>query len=212
MKTKLKPVKLSAKRAVAVPRHAPVVPLNDRRLNFGDKWDYAPAPEDSKSYVIAPRHDLFINGKFVAPHSGKHFDTINPATEDKITEIALGDAEDVDLAVKAARRAYEKVWSKMPGRERGKYLYRIARIIQEKSRELAVLESMDGGKPIKETRDVDLPIVAAHFFLSDRLGRQAAICFSGPQSASVRHGRPAHSVDVSAHGRVENQLRKHESI
>src|ERR1017187_10783865 len=122
MKTKLKPVKLSAKRAVAVPRHAPVVPLNDRRLNFGDKWDYAPAPEDSKSYVIAPRHDLFINGKFVAPHSGKHFDTINPATEDKITEIALGDAEDVDLAVKAARRAYEKIWSKMPGRERGKYL------------------------------------------------------------------------------------------
>jgi aldehyde dehydrogenase (NAD+) len=164
MKTKLKPVKLSAKRALATPRHAPVVPLNDRRLNFGTKWDYAPAPEDSKSYVIAPRHDLFINGKFVAPHSGKHFDTINPATEDKITEIALGDAEDVDIAVKAARRAYEKVWSKMPGRERGKYLYRIARIIQEKSRELAVLETMDGGKPLKETRDVDLPIVAAHFF------------------------------------------------
>ena len=98
------------------------------------------------------------------PHSGKHFDSINPATEDKITEIALGDAEDVDIAVKAARRAYEKVWSKMPGRERGKYLYRIARIIQEKSRELAVLETMDGGKPIKETRDVDLPLVAAHFF------------------------------------------------
>ena len=163
MKTKLTPVKPSPKRAVAAATHA-VVPLKERRLNFGDKWDYAPAPEDSKNYVIAPRHGLFINGKFVAPHSGKHFDTINPATEDKITEIALGDAEDVDIAVKAARRAYEKVWSKMPGRERGKYLYRIARIIQEKSRELAVLESMDGGKPIKETRDVDLPIVAAHFF------------------------------------------------
>jgi aldehyde dehydrogenase (NAD+) len=91
---------------------------------------------------------LFINGKFVAPHSGKHFDAINPATEDKITEIALGDAEDVDIAVKAARRAYEKVWCKMPGRERGKYLYRIAPIIQEKSHELAALESMDGGKGV----------------------------------------------------------------
>jgi aldehyde dehydrogenase (NAD+) len=141
-----------------------VVPLNERRLTFGHKWDYAPAPEDSKNYVIPPRHELFINGKFAAPHAGRYFDTINPATEDKITEIAHGDAEDVDRAVKAARRAYEKVWGKMPGRERGKYLYRIARIIQEKSRELAVLETMDGGKPIKETRDVDLPIVAAHFF------------------------------------------------
>src|ERR1035437_1852817 len=163
MKTKLKPVKISAKRAVATSTHA-VVSLKERRLNFGNKWDFAPAPEDSKAYVIAPRHELFINGKFVAPHSGKYFDSINPATEDKLTEIALGDEVDVDTAVKAARRAYDKVWSKMPGRERGKYLFRIARIIQEKMRELAVLESMDGGKPIKETRDVDLPIVAAHFF------------------------------------------------
>src|ERR1017187_8119540 len=143
MKTKLKlgSRKLFTKRAVATISSQPIVPLRERRLNFGDKWDYAPAPEESKNYVIPPRHELFINGKFVAPHSGKHFDTINPATEDKLTEIALGDAEDVDIAVKAARRAYEKVWSKMPGRERGKYLYRIARIIQEKMRELAVLES-----------------------------------------------------------------------
>ena len=95
---------------------------------------------------------------------GKYFESINPATEEKLTEIAEADARDVDRAVKAARRAYEKVWSKMPGRERGKYLYRIARIIQEKSRELAVLETMDGGKTIKESRDVDLPLVAAHFF------------------------------------------------
>src|SRR5450755_1368088 len=163
MKTKLKPVKLSAKRAVAATPHA-VVPLKERRLNFGNKWDFAPAPEDSKNYVIAPQHELFINGKFVAPTSGKYFESINPATEQTLTTIAAANAEDVDSAVKAARRAYEKVWSKMPGRERGKYLYRIARIIQEKMRELAVLESMDGGKPIKETRDVDLPIVAAHFF------------------------------------------------
>src|SRR5207245_4255394 len=111
-----------------------------------------------------PRYELFIDRKFVAPHSGKYFESINPATEEKLAEIALADEQDVDSAVKAARRAYEKVWSKMPGRERGKYLYRIARIIQEKSRELAVLETMDGGKPIKESRDVDLPLVAAHFF------------------------------------------------
>src|ERR1035437_6824441 len=153
MKTKFKPIKLSAKRAVATLRHVPVVPLNDRRLTVGSRWDYAPAPEDSRNYVIAPRHELFINGKFVKPHSGKYFPSINPATEEKLTEIAAADEADVDKAVKAARRAYEKVWSKMPGRERGKYLYRIARIIQEKMRELAVLESMDGGKPIKETRD-----------------------------------------------------------
>ena len=82
MKTKLKPVKLSAKRAVAASTHA-VVPLKDRKLNFGNKWDFAPAPEDSKSYVIAPQHELFINGKFVAPTSGKYFESVNPATEDR---------------------------------------------------------------------------------------------------------------------------------
>ena len=141
-----------------------VVPLKERRLVFGSKWDYAPAPETSEYIKIAPRYELFMDGKFVPPVAGKYFDTINPATEEKLAEIALGDEQDVDRAVKAARRAYEKVWSRMSGRERSKYLYRIARIIQEKSRELAVLESMDGGKPIKETRDVDLPIVAAHFF------------------------------------------------
>jgi aldehyde dehydrogenase (NAD+) len=164
MKTKLKPAKMSVKRVVATLPNRPVVPLKERRLAFGNKWDYAPAPEEHKNYVIAPRHELFINGKFVAPRSGKYFDSINPATEQKLSEIALGDDQDVDVAVKTARRAYDRVWSKMPGRERGKYIFRIARIIQEKMRELAVLESMDGGKPIKETRDVDVPIVAAHFF------------------------------------------------
>jgi aldehyde dehydrogenase (NAD+) len=163
MKSKLKPVKLTAKRVVAAANHA-VVPLKDRKLNFGGKWDFAPAPEDSKAYVIAPQHELFINGKFVAPKSGKYFESINPATEQTLTTIAAANEADVDTAVKSARRAYDKVWSKMPGRERGKYLYRIARIIQEKARELAVLETMDGGKPIKESRDIDLPLVAAHFF------------------------------------------------
>ena len=142
----------------------PVVPLKERRLNFGDKWAYAPAPEDAKAYVIAPRHELFINGKFVPPASGHYFASINPATEVPLTEIAEANAADVDSAVRAARRAYDKVWGKLPARERGKYLYRIARLIQEKARELAVLETLDGGKPIKESRDVDLPLVAAHFF------------------------------------------------
>lgn len=139
------------------------VPAKERRLNFGNKWNYAPSPE-SVPVSIQPKYELFISGKFIAPHSGKYFPSINPATEEKLSEIALADEHDVDAAVKAARRAYETVWSKMPGRERGKYLYRIARVIQEKSRELAVVETMDGGKPIKESRDVDLPLVAAHFF------------------------------------------------
>ena len=168
MKTNLKLAKASSKRGAGIsPGNHParsIVPLNERRLNFGDKWDYAPAPEDAKGYAVAPRHKLFINGKFVAPRSGKYFTSVNPATEEQLTEIASANAADVDAAVASARRAYDRVWSKMPGRERGKYLYRIARIIQEKARELAVLETLDGGKPIKETRDIDLPLVAAHFF------------------------------------------------
>ena len=140
------------------------MPLRERKLAFGDKWEYAPAPEEHKHISIAPRHQLFINGRFVAPRSGKWFDSINPATEEKLTEIAEADGRDVSAAVQAARRAFNGVWGKMPGRERGKYLFRIARLIQKKARELAVLETMDGGKPIKESRDIDLPLVAAHFF------------------------------------------------
>ena len=189
MKTKLKPAprKVSAKHAVATTASHHVVPLNDRRLIFGDKWDYAPAPEDYKSYVIAPRHELFVDGKFVAPSTGKYFDSINPATEGKLTEIAAANEQDVDLAVKAARRAYDKGWGKMPARERGKYLYRIARIIQEKSRELAVLETMDGGKTIKESRDVDLPLVAAHFFYHAGWADKLQYAFPGrtPQPLGV---------------------------
>jgi aldehyde dehydrogenase (NAD+) len=156
-------------------------------LNFDGKWDYAPAPEDSKSYVIAPRHELFIGGKLVKPRLGKYFASINPATEEKLTEIGAADASDVDKAVKAARSAYNKVWSKMPGRERGKYLYRIARIIQEKARELAVLETMDGGKAIKESRDIDLPLVAAHFFYHAGWADKLKYAFPGknPQPLGV---------------------------
>ena len=125
-------------------------------------FDYAPAPESRAIVNLEKTYGNFIAGKFTKP--GKTYQTINPATEEVLAEITHSTAEDVDKAVKAARSAYEKVWSKLPGSERGKYLYRIARIIQERSRELAVAETLNNGKPIKETRDVDVPLVAAWFF------------------------------------------------
>ena len=106
-------------------RRAPVSP-GQRKLRFGDRWDYAPAPEASGHIKIKPRYELFIGGKFVAPNSRKYFDSINPATEEKLSEIAEAGTRDVDLAVKSARRAHHHAWSKISGRERGKYLYRIA--------------------------------------------------------------------------------------
>ncbi|WP_395657610.1 aldehyde dehydrogenase family protein [Nocardioides sp.] len=129
----------------------------------GTPFEYAPAPESRSVVDIKPSYGLFVGGEFVDGH-GTSFKTISPATEEVLAEVAEADDADVDAAVKAARKAYDKVWSRMPGRERAKYLYRIARIIQERSRELAVLESLDNGKPIKESRDVDIPTVAAHFF------------------------------------------------
>jgi aldehyde dehydrogenase (NAD+) len=133
-------------------------------LNFSTSWTYAPAPESAGHAKIAPRYDLFIDGQFTPPAKGEYFDTINPATERKLAEVASATPEDVDRAVQAARRAYDKTWSRLPAKERGKYIYRIARIIQDRARELAVIESMDGGKPIRESRDVDIPLAAAHFF------------------------------------------------
>jgi len=129
-------------------------------------WDepYALAPESVSHIKLKDRYDLFIGGKWVKPSSGNYFDSINPATEKRIASVAEADAKDVDKAVKAARKAYTELWSKMPGSERGKYLFRIARMIQERSRELAVIETMDGGKSIRESRDIDIPLVAAHFF------------------------------------------------
>ena len=126
--------------------------------------EYAPALESTDIVDLKDKNQLFIGGRFVEPSGGQYFPNINPATGKVISQLALANEQDVDLAVKAARRAYEKVWSKTSGRDRGRYLFRIARLIQEKSRELAVLETIDNGKPIKETRDVDLPLVAAHFF------------------------------------------------
>src|SRR5256714_1734652 len=151
-------------RNVPAPHERVALPLSERRLSFGDRWSYAPAPEANDYIKLQKRYPLFIGGKFVAPKSGKYFDSINPATEEKLAEIAEANARDVDLAVKSARKAYKNVWSKMPGRERGKFLFRIARLIQEKSRGPAVVAAVDGGKTIKESRDIDLPLVAAHFF------------------------------------------------
>jgi aldehyde dehydrogenase (NAD+) len=131
-------------------------------LIFGDLWEYDPAPETADP-KLKRKYDLFIGGKFVAPKSGKYFDSINPATEETLAEIALANQADVDAAYHAAQKAFSS-WSKLPGAERGKYLYRIARLIQDRAREFAVAETMDGGKPIKESRDFDVPMTAAHFF------------------------------------------------
>ena len=126
-------------------------------------FEYAPAPEAIDHVKIQPRYGLFIGGKMVEPHSNKRFPTINPATERKLAEVAEADEIDVDRAVKAAAKAFES-WSHVAASQRSRYLFRISRILQERARELAVIETMDGGKPIKESRDVDIPLAAAHFF------------------------------------------------
>ncbi|WP_430499931.1 aldehyde dehydrogenase family protein [Micromonospora trifolii] len=137
-------------------------------------FEYAPAPESRSVVDLKPSYGLFIDGTFVDPTDGGSFKSINPASEEVLAEVAEAGPQDVERAVRAARKAYDKVWGPMSGRDRAKYLYRIARLIQERSRELAVLESLDNGKPIRESRDVDLPLVAAHFFYyagwADKLG------------------------------------------
>jgi len=131
-------------------------------LIFGDLWEFDPAPETADPKLKA-RYDLFIGGRFVRPRSGRTFDSINPANEAKLAEIALAGPADVDAAYRSAADAF-KAWAALPGRERGKYLYRIARLLQDRAREFAVAETLDGGKPIRESRDFDVPMAAAHFF------------------------------------------------
>ena len=127
-------------------------------------FEYAPAPESRAIVSIAPSYGLFINGEFVDPTSGTTFKTVNPATEEVLAEISEANQSDVNAAVNSARRAYDRVWSVMSGRDRAKYLFRIARLLQERAREFAVLETLDNGKPIRESRDIDVPLAAAHFF------------------------------------------------
>ncbi len=131
---------------------------------FDFATEYAPAPESTDHIQIEDQYSLFINGEFVKPESGKYFSTHNPATGEKLSEVAKADSADVDKAVKAARKAYDSTWSKMKPKERGKYIFRISRMLQERSREFAIIETMDGGKPIRESRDVDIPLASAHFF------------------------------------------------
>ncbi len=145
------------------PKSTPARRAPARELIFGNLWEFDPAPETADPR-LRERYDLFIDGKFVAPASGKYFSTINPGNEKKLADIALAGAAEVDAAYQAAQRAFTKTWSTMPGRERGKYLFRIARLLQDRAREFAVAETMDGGKPIKESRDFDVPMAAAHFF------------------------------------------------
>jgi aldehyde dehydrogenase (NAD+) len=137
---------------------------NSNKLDFDTGWHYDPAPESPELAKLNDSYDLFIDGKFVKPASGKYFDTTSPSSHKTLAKVAEADKRDVDKAVTAARKAYEGTWSRLRPSERGKYLFRIARVIQERSRELAVTESLDGGKPIRESRDIDLPLVAAHFF------------------------------------------------
>ena len=142
----------------------PTSPNADLKLDFDSFWEYSSAPESSDKVEIKSSYGHFINGEFVEPVKGRYFSSVNPATEETLTEIAEATSEDVDSAVKAARNAFNKRWSKLPAKERGKYIFRIARMIQERSRDLAITETMDGGKPIRESRDVDVPLAAAHFF------------------------------------------------
>ena len=130
---------------------------------FTASWSYDAAPESTDHIQIKEKYDLFINGKFVAPEKGKYFKTINPSNNELLSTIAEADAEDVDKAVSSAEKAFKK-WSVLSGKERGKYIFRIARLIQERAREFAVIESLDGGKPIRESRDIDIPLAANHFF------------------------------------------------
>ncbi len=137
---------------------------NTIKLSFDSSRSLAPAPESKSIANIADKYDLFINGKFEKPSSKKYFNTINPANEEKLSSVAEANGADVNKAVAAARNAYEKVWKKTSAKERAKYIYRIARMIQERARELAVIETLDGGKPIRESRDFDVPTAANHFF------------------------------------------------
>ena len=155
----------------------------------GAPWEYAPAPEATDHIQIRPEYGLFIDNAFLPAKPRKTFTVINPATDEPLARVAHASKADVNRAVRAARRAYETTWSRLPGRERAKYLYRIARILQERSREFAVVETMNSGKPIKESRDVDVPLAAAHFFYYAGWADKLDYVFPG---------RTPHSLGVAA--------------
>ena len=155
------------------------------KLAFDTDWQYDPAPESTDHVRIDEQYELFIGGEFVAPKEGRYFDSINPANEKVLARIASAGKDDVDRAVKAARKAYKTSWSKLKPAERGKYIYRIARVLQERAREFAVIESLDGGKPIRESRDIDIPLAAAHFFYYAGWADKLEYAFPGMQVAAL---------------------------
>src|SRR3954452_5838585 len=144
-----------------------------------DLWEYAPAPENRDIANLKPSYRMFLDGEFVEGE-GEPLKSVNPATEEVLAEVSTASKDDVDRAVKAARRAYDRVWGRMPGAERAKYIYRIARMIAERARELAALESLDNGKPIRESRDVDVPTASAHFFYHAGWADKLAYAGLGP--------------------------------
>lgn len=148
-------------------------------------WNLEPSLESVAQVHINPQYELFIDGKWQVPLSANYFATVNPADEKTLSQIAQANAADVDLAVKAARAAYENVWSKLSGAERGKYLFRIARLMQEKARELAILETLDGGKPIRESRDIDIPLACNHFFYYAGWADKLQEAFPGQQMEAL---------------------------
>ena len=156
-----------------------------KTLDFKTDWEYSPAPESTEHIHIEKKNNLFINGEFIPPVKGTYFETINPANEEKLADVAKAEQADVDKAVKAARSAYDKVWSKMKPAERGKYIYRTARLIQERAREFSVIETMDGGKPIRESRDIDIPLVSAHFFYYAGWADKLEYAFPGKQAKPI---------------------------
>ena len=148
-------------------------------------WNLEPSLESVAQVQIKPQYELFIDGKWQAPLSASYFATVNPADEKHLAQIAQANAADVDLAVKAARAAYDNIWSQLSGAERGKYLFRIARLMQEKARELAVLETLDGGKPIRESRDIDIPLACNHFFYYAGWADKLQEAFPGQQMEAL---------------------------
>ena len=155
------------------------------KLAFTDGWQYAPAPESTDHVQVDAEYGLFIGGEFVAPAEDRYFETINPATEETLSSVALCSDADVDRAVKAARKAYSGTWSKLSAGDRGKYIFRIARILQERAREFAAIESLDGGKPIRESRDIDIPLAAAHFFYYAGWADKLEYAFPGRKPVSL---------------------------
>jgi aldehyde dehydrogenase (NAD+) len=160
------------------------VDTQPNKLAFNDGWQYAPAPESTDHIRIDEQYELFIGGEFVAPQEGRYFPSINPASEEQLSSIALATEPDIDAAVASARKAYRR-WSRLKAAERGKLIYRVARMLQERSREFATIESLDGGKPIRESRDIDIPLAAAHFFYYAGWADKLSYAFPGRKPVSL---------------------------